>query len=290
MVYSFYMAGVYEHQRILAGELLAWHVSAGVDAALDDQPHNWFEESLTDVSPVRLSARAPVDVSRPEMEKGSQRATGRSAPLVAAQPTDDWVREARSRAAAANHLDDLRAALASFEGCALSRTAKSLILAPRAVEGGILVMGDAPEADDDRSGEAFSGRAGVLLDAMLGAIGLKRDELALTTAIPWRPPGNRAATAQELDVCLPFLIRQIELVKPRIVLSLGALPVQLLAGRSDNILKLRGQWFAIEANGFHTKMMASLSPAYLLRQPLQKRFAWRDLKAFRRALIGNEAG
>jgi DNA polymerase len=108
--------------------------------------------------------------------------------------------------------------------------------------------------------------------------------MALTTAIPWRPPGNRAATAQELDVCAPFLTRQIELLKPKLVLAMGALPLQLLAGRSENILKLRGQWFELAIGDVNVKMMASLSPAYLLRQPLQKRFAWRDLKAFRQAL------
>lgn len=281
------MTGVLDHQRIVAGELLAWHVSAGVDAALDDQPHNRFEESASEPPSPRLSARVSVDAPQAGSARAPQRISGGAVPIVTPHPMDDWVKEARSRAAAAQTLEELRATLAGFEGCALSRTAKSLILATKAEEGGILVMGDAPEADDDRSGEAFSGRAGALLDAMLGTIGLKRDDLALTTAIPWRPPGNRAATAQELDVCVPFLNRQIELVKPRLVLALGALPVQLLAGRSENSLKLRGQWFDIEANGFHTKMMASLAPAYLLRQPLQKRFAWRDLKAFRQALSGN---
>jgi DNA polymerase len=281
------MAEFSDHQRIVAGELVAWHLSVGVDAILDDVPHDRFQEAVRD-------SASPAERSRPVMERSqsgstqaSSRPIGVASPAVTPNPADDWVREARGRASAAQSLDELRSMLASFEGCALSRTAKSLILAQSVAQGGIMVIGDAPEADDDRNGEAFLGRPGAMLDAMLKAIGLERSEMALTTAIPWRPPGNRAATAQELDVCAPFLTRQVELLKPRIVLALGALPVQLLAGRSENILKLRGQWFELAVNGMSVKMMASLSPAYLLRQPLQKRFAWRDLKVFRQALRGN---
>jgi len=276
-----------DHQRIVAGELVAWHLSVGVDAILDDVPHDRFEEAARDSASPAERPRPVMERSQSGSTQASSRPMGVASPAVTPNPADDWVREARARASAAQSLDELRSMLASFEGCALSRTAKSLILAPSVAQGGIMVIGDAPEADDDRNGEAFLGRPGAMLDAMLKAIGLERSEMALTTAIPWRPPGNRAATAQELDVCAPFLTRQIELLKPRIVLALGALPVQLLAGRSENILKLRGQWFELAVNGMSVKMMASLSPAYLLRQPLQKRFAWRDLKAFRQALRGN---
>ena len=273
-----------DHQRMVAGELIAWHLSVGVDAILDDAPHDRFQEAARDLA-------SPTDLPRRLMERSqsgsspsSSRPIGVASPPVTPNPADDWVREARARASAAQSLEELRSTVASFEGCALSRTAKSLILANSVAEGGIMVIGDAPEADDDRNGEAFLGRPGAMLDAMLKAIGLERSAMALTTAIPWRPPGNRAATAQELDVCAPFLTRQIELLKPKLVLAMGALPVQLLAGRSENILKLRGQWFELAIGDVNVKMMASLSPAYLLRQPLQKRFAWRDLKAFRQAL------
>ena len=280
------MAEFLDHQRILAGELVAWHLSVGVDAILDDVSHDRFQEAVRDSASPAETPRHVIEQSQRGSTPASSRPIGVASPVFAPNPADDWVREARALASAAQSLDELRSMLASFEGCALSRTAKSLILANSVAEGGIMVIGDAPEADDDRNGEAFLGRPGAMLDAMLKAIGLERNEMALTTAIPWRPPGNRAATAQELDVCAPFLTRQIELLKPRMVLALGALPVQLLAGRSENILKLRGQWFELAMNGRSVRMMASLSPAYLLRQPLQKRFAWRDLKAFRQALSG----
>ncbi len=278
------MASLSDHPRIIAGELLAWHLAAGVDAMLDDAPHNRFLEAARDSSgPSELVRREPGRVSNGETG-GSARVIGAASPRIQASPADDWVREARARASTATTLDDLRTVLANFDGCALSRTAKSLILADRVTENGILVIGDVPEADDDRNGEAFIGRPGALLDAMMKAIDVARNDLVLTTAIPWRPPGNRAPTVQELEVCTPFLVRQVELVKPRFILALGALPVQLLVGRSDSIGKLRGHWFDVEANGHTTKLMACLSPAYLLRQPMQKKYAWRDLKSFRQAL------
>ncbi len=272
-------------ERKMAAELLAWHLSAGVDAALDDVPHNRFLEAANDAGAAKETTKRAVSQPAQGGSSSRPRDTVSSIALVTPSPADDWIKEARARAAAAHSLDELRATLATFEGCPLSRTAKSCILANIASEKNILVIGDAPEADDDRSGEAFSGRPGVLLDAMMKAIGLQRDTLVLTTAIPWRPPGNRAATMQELDVCAPFLHRQIELVKPSFILALGALPAQLLAGRTESMLKLRGQWIDVESGGQSVKMMITLPPAYLLRQPLQKRFAWRDLKAFR-AVVG----
>jgi uracil-DNA glycosylase family 4 len=270
--------------RKQAAELLAWHISAGVDAVLDDVPHNRFEEAANDAQGLRDAPKRVALRSEPTGIPSNPRDRGASVTPVTPGPAKDWVEEARARAAAAQSLDELRAHLVSFEGCPLSRTAKSCILANSASDHGILVIGDAPEADDDRSGEAFSGRPGVLLDAMMKAIGLERDQLILTTAIPWRPPGNRAATVHELEVCAPFLLRQVELVRPRLVLALGALPAQLLAGRTESVLKLRGQWINLDHSGQAVTMMVTLPPAYLLRQPMQKRFAWRDLKMFRKAL------
>jgi len=277
------MTGDVHHQRKIAAELIAWHLAAGVDTPLDDLPHDRFREATNEAAVPR---EAPKRVGEGAPGGGSKvrpREQAAAIPMVTPAPADDWVREARARAEAAPSLEALRETIEHFEGCSLSRTAKSLIMARGAIKDGIMVIGDAPEADDDRSGEAFSGRPGVLLDAMLKAIGLERSSLVLTTAIPWRPPGNRAATGQELDVCTPFLVRQVELVKPKLILALGAMPAQLLAGRSESILKLRGQWLSVASKEMTVPMLATLPPVYLLRQPMQKRFAWRDLKAFRAA-------
>jgi DNA polymerase len=275
--------------RVLAGEVLAWHLAAGVDSVIDDVPHDRFQEAAAELTARGdLAARRPVEGAPVGRLPSGERSISSVRPMVPPNPTDDWVREAQARTAAAQTLAALRTELERFEGCALSRTAKSLILATSTAETGLMIIGDAPEADDDRNGEAYLGRPGALLDAMLKAIGLQRADMVLTTAIPWRPPGNRAATVQELEVCTPFLKRQIELVRPRLILALGALPVQMLTGRTETILKLRGEWFDVVLDGQNVRMLASLSPAYLLRQPMQKRFAWRDLKAFRQAVSGSD--
>ena len=148
----------------------------------------------------------------------------------------------------------------------------------------VMILGDLPSADDDRTGEAFSGQAGVLLDRMLAAINLKRADFAVTTAIPWRPPGNRAPTTQELAVCLPFFRRQIELVRPRVVLIFGTLPVQMLIGGSASNLKARGHTHRFVLDGVEMDAMVTLSPAHLLKHPAQKKFAWQDLQIFQRMM------
>lgn len=265
-------------------ELLAWHLAAGADAVLDDAPHNRFDEALSDNGIARDPVKRPA-VSSPSKAGPMTRTTIAPIAAIAAGPVKDWVREAELIANSAVSLDSLRENVAGFEGCPLSRTSKSCILATASAQNGILVIGDAPEADDDRSGEAFSGRAGVLFDAMMKAIGLDRNRVAITTAIPWRPPGNRTPTLPELEVCAPFLRRQIELLQPKLVLALGNLPTHLLAGRHESVLKLRGQWIEIAYPNGSVRIMTSLPPSYLLRQPMQKRFAWRDLKLFRAALL-----
>jgi DNA polymerase len=272
---------VIEDREALA-ELLAWHISAGAEAVLDDMPHNRFEEALVDAG---LSREVPKRAGL-RSDRAEPPSRGVSAPVAAivTGPIRDWVQEAESLAQAATSLEELLEKISGFEGCPLSRTSKSCILARKPAENGILVIGDSPEADDDRSGEAFSGRAGVLLEVMMRSIGVERSGLAITSAIPWRPPGNRAPTIPELEVCAPFLRRQIELVQPRWLLALGNLPAHLLAARHESLLKLRGQWTELVINGKPLRMMTTLPPSYLLRQPMQKRFAWRDLKAFRAAM------
>jgi DNA polymerase len=132
-------------------------------------------------------------------------------------------------------------------------------------------------------GEGFTGPAGQLLDRMLKAIGLDRQQVALGLVIPWRPPGNRAPTQQELAVCEPFIRRHIALIKPDLLVFLGTLPAHLLLGVQDSQIKLRGRWFDYR-DGDHTiPTLATLPPAHLLKHPAQKAQAWRDLKALREA-------
>ena len=136
------------------------------------------------------------------------------------------------------------------------------------------------------SSDLFMGRSGQLLDKMMAAIGLDRSSAYIANVVPWRPPGNRNPTPQEVATCKPFVERQIELVDPDLIVCLGAPATQTLTGTKDGILKTRGRFFPYALPSRETRLLATLHPAFLLRQPLQKRLAWRDFRALRSALDG----
>ena len=183
-------------------------------------------------------------------------------------------------AAACNSLQELKAALEAFEGCALKKTATHTVFADGTPSHRILFIGEAPGAEEDRQGKPFVGRAGQLLDKMLAAIGLSRQEnVYITNVLNWRPPGNRDPSPEEAAICLPFLRRHIELVAPEIIVLLGATAARHVTGRTDGIMRLRGQWLEYFAAGKMVPVMPTLHPAYLLRQPAHKKLAWRDLQA-----------
>ena len=149
-----------------------------------------------------------------------------------------------------------------------------------------MFLGEAPGADEDRIGKPFMGRSGQLLDKMMAAIGLDRTGAYIGNIVPWRPPGNRNPTPQEVAVCRPFVERQIELVDPDAIVCLGAPATQMLTGTKDGILRTRGRLFPYKLPGREVKLLATLHPAFLLRQPVQKRLAWRDFRALRALLDG----
>ena len=261
--------------------LIRWHLASGVDALLDEMPHDRFNEAPPTET---LSTTKEIKSSHRPASKGVSPPRAASAPILASGSSDEWVQKAEQQAAAASSLSELRAALENFEGIALKRTARSLLMADDVNTDGLVILGDLPEADDERSGEIFSGRAGVLLDQMLGAIGLSREALALTMAVPWRPPGNRAPTTQELATLTPFLKRQLELLRPKLILSFGTSGAQMLTDRSETILKLRGHWLDVPLGEKSIPMLVSFGPGHLLRHPAQKQFAWRDFKLLREHL------
>ncbi|MGB6921190.1 MAG: uracil-DNA glycosylase, partial [Methylovirgula sp.] len=190
---------------------------------------------------------------------------------------------------AARTLDELRARLLAFEGCALKATATQLVFADGNPDAGIMIVGEAPGADEDRVGRPFVGRAGQLLDKMLAAIGLDRRHVYIANVVPWRPPGNRTPTPIETSACLPFMRRQIELVHPKILVCLGAAATQTLIGTREGIMRIRGRWHEYDLAGTKIPAIAMLHPAYLLRQPSHKKFAWHDLRQLAKMIekIGN---
>jgi DNA polymerase len=262
-------------------QLLAFYLEAGVDCALSEEPVNRISdpERATDLraafpagkaSPARSIRPAPAAYVAPASE-----------PL----PTPDAVIvSAREQARAAASLDVLRSLLEKFDGCALKSTATRLVFADGNPKARIMFVGEAPGREEDIEGLPFVGRSGKLLDRMIAAIGLDRSKVYITNVIPWRPPGNRTPTPQETQICLPFIQRQIELVDPDILVTLGNPSTQTLLSTREGIMKTRGRWFEYDTGTRVIRAMATFHPAYLLRSPSYKRLSWQDLRAIAKAL------
>jgi DNA polymerase len=272
-------------------ELVAWYAAMGVDIALADEP----VDRLAPPAPA-VRAEAPVAASatpsRPPARAPRAGASGAAllATATPTAPTDDVAVAARETARAASSLEELREALQTFEGCNLRLTAKQLVFADGNPASKLMFVGEAPGRDEDIQGLPFVGRSGQLLDRMLGAIGLSRNGVYIANVVPWRPPGNRRPTPIETAICRPFIERQIELVAPDVLVMLGGASASELLNTNEGILRLRGRWRQYDAGGRTIRAIATLHPAYLLRQPRDKRHAWRDFLAIRRALDEAAAG
>ena len=256
-------------------ELLDFYAEAGVDALLGENPVDRFAATETPAPPPRMAQPvAPV----PALEARARAAT------LAPRAPDEAAMVARASAKSAKTLDELRAILDTFEGCALKATATQLVFADGNPAARLMFVGEAPGRDEDIEGLPFVGRSGKLLDRMLAAIGLDRTSVYIANIVPWRPPGNRTPTPQESQICLPFILRQIELADPDILVCLGGPSAQALLGIKDGITKTRGRWFTFDTGKREIRAMPTFHPAFLLRSPLQKRFAWRDFLAIKKAL------
>jgi DNA polymerase len=272
-----------------ARELLAFYLEAGVDAVLGETAVDRFT-AAAEISPrpaigrqVEEAPRAgdPQPGSRPPLDRSRPAATV-AAPIPL--PPDSAVMAAREEAKNAETLDQLRSILDGFTGCTLRATATRLVFADGNPQARVMFVGEAPGRDEDIEGLPFVGRSGKLLDRMMAAIGLNRANAYIANIVPWRPPGNRTPTPQESAICLPFTLRQIELADPDVLVCLGGPSAQTLLGSREGILRTRGRWFAFQTGRREIRATATLHPAYLLRQPLQKRLAWRDFLAIKKAL------
>lgn len=260
-----------------ARDLIAFYAEAGVDAVLGETPADCFggSEQATPADP----PPAPRAASGSRLPPPARAASASAPP-----PPEEAVMAARNAAASAATLDDLRAILAGFEGCALRTTAKRLVFGDGNPQARVMFVGEAPGYEEDMQGLPFVGRSGQLLHKMMAAIGLDRGNAYITNIIPWRPPGNRDPSLHETSICLPFIRRHIELVDPDILVCLGKPSTAALLGVSDGIRKTRGRWFTYDTGTREIRAIAVFHPAYLLRSPLEKRLAWRDFLAVRKAL------
>jgi DNA polymerase len=262
--------------RTEARSLLDFYRDAGVDALLGEAPVN------------RLAEPSPVAAPRPKAETSARPTVSNPATPGRAPPIspDQAALSAREAAKRAKTLDELRAILDAFDGCGLKATATQLVFADGNPQARLMFVGEAPGRDEDIEGLPFVGRSGKLLDRMLAAIGLDRTQVYIANIVPWRPPGNRDPSPHESAVCLPFIRRQIELCDPDILVCLGKPSMQTLLGTTEPISKARGRWFNFDTGTREIRAMPTFHPAFLLRSPLQKRFAWRDFLAIKKALAG----
>jgi uracil-DNA glycosylase len=248
--------------------LLAWYRAMGADEAIGDAPLDCF-------APRRIDALAPQIAPRFQTAAAAIRRDARTSGVGLS---------AREIGRAATTLAELEAQVAEFDGCSLKRTAKSLCFARGSEQARIMLIGEAPGRDEDLQGKPFVGRAGQLLDRMLVSVGLGEEQCYITNTIYWRPPGNRTPTPEEVEACAPLLARQIELLSPQFLVLLGGAAAKSLLGVSEGIMRLRGKWLTYSSAGRELPALATFHPAYLLRNPAAKRYAWRDLQMLKAAL------
>ncbi len=266
-------------------QVLQWYAHMGVDEVLNDTPLDWFGLSEQQArNPVKkpLPARnTPTQVAR-QIAPGKPQSKP-PARSYAPVPPDNAANEAREKVKSAASLKELEEILRNFDGCGLKATAKNTCIYRGSPEAKLMLIGEAPGRDEDLQGVPFVGRAGQLLDKMLAAIGHSEENTYITNIVYWRPPGNRTPTPQEAQICLPFLIRQIELIKPKILVFLGGAAAKHMMNTNDGIMKLRGKWKDIEVGEESVKSIATLHPAYLLRTPAGKKLAWKDFLSIKKA-------
>jgi DNA polymerase len=264
-------------------QLLAFYLEAGVDCALTDEPVDRLAEA--DAVPSSTFTTASRETAPPKALR-EMPATAPVAPRVANAviAPEAAVSSAREAARTAPSLEALRALLENFDGCTLKHTATRLVFADGNPQARIMFVGEAPGRDEDIEGLPFVGRSGKLLDRMIAAIGLDRSKAYIANVIPWRPPGNRTPTPQETQICLPFIQRQIELVNPDVLVTLGNPSTQTLLSTREGIMRTRGKWFDYETGTRTIRAIATFHPAYLLRSPSYKRMSWQDLRAIAKAL------
>ena len=246
---------------------LRWLAEAGADETVSDAPQNRYAAKPAPAAP------------------SSEKAPPQEQPLFASMTPGSSIETARAMAERCNTLEELRAALASFRGLAIVESATNLVFADGNPKAPIMFIGEAPGRDEDLQGKPFVGASGKLLDKILAAAGITRAEnFTITNVIYWRPPGNREPTPEEMQTCRPFVERHIALQRPKILVALGAVPARQLWNTTEGITRLRGKWSVYRSGDLAIPAIATFHPANLLRQPLNKRYVWRDVLSIKAKL------
>ncbi len=254
--------------------LLKFLYQAGLNYSFLESPRNRLTEK-------ELSLKEPLS------EKRSM-TTQKPSISTPAKPLETQ-KHVEHPAYACQTLDDLRKALDVFEGCALKQSAQNTVFCDGNPQSDVMLIGEAPGAEEDKQGKPFVGMSGQLLDKMMAAIGLNRENVYIANIIPWRPPGNRPPSTQEIAACLPFIEQHIYLKKPKFLLLLGSVATKAILNNHTGIMKLRGQWQTYKPPMAHPndpviQALPTFHPAFLLRSPGQKVYAWEDLKTLKAAM------
>lgn len=256
-------------------QILRWYIEAGADEAVGEMPVDRYASARP--APARAADRPP----------SPYRAEAPLAAGISAPSTQSAAATLADRAASAcASVAELKAAVEAYDGCALKRSCQRTVFADGNPAARVMLIGEAPGREEDAQGLPFVGASGKLLDRMLASIGLDRGSAYITNVIFWRPPGNRKPEPAEVELCLPFVARHIELVDPAVIVFLGGAAAAALLGRTEGITRLRGHWYDYSAARLARPIpvMPTYHPAYLLRTPLHKREAWRDFLAIRERL------
>lgn len=270
-----------EPPQLSPAQILRWYADMGVVDPVSEVPTDF----ATWTGPKKPSARAPKAEVPPPPPPSPQ-----IAGLAPAIPVGEAVALAKDLAASAVTIEALRAAIMGFDGCPLKAGARQTVVDDGITSARLMVLGEAPGKEEDRVGKPFVGRAGQLLDKMLAAIdhartGEPHQPAYISNSIFWRPPGNRNPKPEEIAICLPFVTRIIELVRPAVLIMVGNTPTQALFPGTPGITRSRGNWLSWTlGDGTAIPAMPMFHPAYLLRQPAQKKLAWADLIEVRKKL------
>jgi DNA polymerase len=272
--------GAYSREEMAA--LLRWYVDHGIEETIGEEAIDRLAAPAAVAAPPARTPTVVATVAQPARPSAPAPLPRPPVPMESPQVVED----ARVLSERCGTIEELEAAVQAFEGCALKRTAKHTVFADGVPGAPVMVVGEAPGADEDRLGKPFVGVSGQLLDRMFDAIGMSRQrDLYITNILFWRPPGNRTPTVAEQAMCLAFTRRHIELARPRILVLAGGVSAKVILDTTEGITRLRGKWTSYRlADGTEIPTLPTFHPAYLLRTPASKRQSWWDLLAIDKKL------
>lgn len=259
-----------DRDNILAD--LKWTVAAGADEAVGEVPVDRLAARPEPAPAVPLQTVSVLPAIPFQTDPLPSAVPVRTAPAAAA-PSLDGV----------DTLDALRERMAAYD-CALKKGAQNLVFADGNPSADLMIVGEAPGAEEDKTGLPFVGASGHLLDKMLASIGRDRTSVYISNVVPWRPPFNRKPSEEETALLAPFIRRHIALVRPKVLLLLGGSSVSALLGVGEGITRVRGKWYVYRDGDLEIPAFPSFHPAFLLRSPAQKKAAWSDFLTIKKAL------